>query len=87
MKELAKKLGIKEEKLKDYINKCLQPNEKKVMELRYKKNMTLFEIADELKLNAERVRQIEAKALRKIRGTFPKETLLDKIKNIFKKED
>lgn len=73
MKKLAKELKIKEQDLKDYVDKCLENNEKDFFYLRFVNNKTLFEIASILKLNLERVRQIEAKTLRKIRGNFIKE--------------
>ncbi len=49
---------------------CLRPNEEKVLRLRfgfYGKNMTLKEIAEKMDLTKERIRQIENKALRKLR--------------------
>ena len=56
------------------IDKCLlrlTPREERVLRLRFGlyngKNLTLREISESWKLNHERIRQIEAKALRKLR--------------------
>lgn len=46
----------------------LSEQEKKILELRFKYRLTLDETAAEIQRTRERIRQIEAKALRKIRG-------------------
>ena len=53
MKKLAKELKIKEQDLKDYVDKCLENNEKDFFYLRFANGKTLFEIASILKLNLE----------------------------------
>lgn len=54
----------------DEVFECLRPNEEKVLRMRfgfYGKNMTLKEIGEKLELTKERIRQIENKALRKLK--------------------
>ena len=45
----------------------LTTREQKILEMRYKQDMTLEEVAEAYNVTRERVRQIEAKALRKLR--------------------
>ena len=49
-------------------NSALRPNESKVLRLRYESDMTLDEVADAFGVTRERIRQIETKALRKLRS-------------------
>ena len=49
------------------IQKTLTEREGKVLDMRYKRYMTMAAIGDEYGLRAERIRQIEAKAVRKLR--------------------
>lgn len=49
------------------IQKTLTEREGKVLDMRYKKCMTMAAIGEEYGLRAERIRQIEAKAVRKLR--------------------
>ena len=52
----------------DYIiQKTLTEREGKVLDMRYKRYMTMAAIGEEYGLRAERIRQIEAKAVRKLR--------------------
>jgi len=62
------------ELLKDQIDKTLNaltPREKRVLQLRFGlkdgRSRTLEEVGQEFSVNRERIRQIEAKALRKLR--------------------
>ena len=48
----------------------LTPREMKVLEFRLVEKMTLEKIAQELEVTRERIRQIEAKGLEKIRKNF-----------------
>jgi len=48
----------------------LKPNQQQVIKLRFWDEMSLREVAAELKLTVERIRQIEAKALRTLRLNF-----------------
>ena len=47
--------------------KTLHDREQKVLELRFRQGLTLKEVAQEQAVSTERIRQIEAKALRKMR--------------------
>lgn len=49
------------------IQKTLTEREGRVLDLRYKRYMTMAAIGEEYSLRAERIRQIEAKAVRKLR--------------------
>ena len=49
------------------IQKTLTEREGRVLDMRYKKYMTMAAIGEEYGLRAERIRQIEAKAVRKLR--------------------
>lgn len=49
------------------IQKTLTEREGRVLDMRYKRYMTMAAIGDEYGLRAERIRQIEAKAVRKLR--------------------
>lgn len=51
------------------IQKTLTEREGRVLDLRYKRYMTMAAIGEEYSLRAERIRQIEAKAVRKLRHT------------------
>lgn len=52
----------------DYIiQKTLTERESRVLDMRYKRYMTMAAIGEEYGLRAERIRQIEAKAVRKLR--------------------
>lgn len=53
--------------------KFLPPREKEVIEKRYFQDMTLDEVGNDIRVTRERVRQIEAKALRRIRGKISRE--------------
>lgn len=54
-------------KLVDEALGCLTSREAKVLRLRFYEDMTLAAIGEQLGVQQERVRQIEAKALRKLR--------------------
>ena len=45
----------------------LSPRERKVLKMRFGEGKTLAEIAEQLCVTRERVRQLEAKALRKLK--------------------
>ena len=49
------------------IQKTLTEREGRVLDMRYKRYMTMAAIGEEYGLRAERIRQIEAKAVRKLR--------------------
>ena len=49
------------------IQKTLTEREGRVLDMRYKRYMTMADIGEEYGLRAERIRQIEAKAVRKVR--------------------
>ena len=49
------------------IQKTLTERERRVLDMRYKRYMTMAAIGEEYGLRAERIRQIEAKAVRKLR--------------------
>jgi RNA polymerase primary sigma factor len=61
------------------MRKCLSPRECTIITLRFGlesgNSMTLEEIGKELKITRERVRQLEEKALRKLRHYFLKQNL------------
>ena len=71
--ELVLKEGTRS-KLLEYMNKYLTPREVEILKLRFgfetSSPMTLQEIAKEFGIVRERVRQIEARALRKLRYKF-----------------
>lgn len=54
------------------IHKCLTEREKKVLELRFYRNKTLQEIGDIIGLSRDRIRQLEARSLRILRGYVAK---------------
>ena len=66
--------AVRRENLLKYLNKFLSERECEVIKMRFgfydNKPMTLQDVADEFGLTRERVRQIEAKALRKLRNRF-----------------
>jgi RNA polymerase primary sigma factor len=68
--------------VKEKISSILTEREKKVIELRFglngEKENTFEEIARMFGLSRERIRQIEAKAIRKIRGHIMKEDIMAK---------
>lgn len=75
---------IKQGLLKDHVNEIideLQPREKKILEMRFGIidgiTHTLEEVGQEFGVTRERIRQIEAKALEKIRKNFKIEKLRD----------
>lgn len=53
--------------LEYFIQKTLTEREGRVLDMRYKRYMTMAAIGEEYGLRAERIRQIEAKAVRKLR--------------------
>jgi RNA polymerase primary sigma factor len=59
----------------------LDLREKKVLKARYWLEMTLDEISEAMKVSRERIRQIEAKAMRKLRLSFQKSKENDFIEN------
>lgn len=52
----------------EYIMRSLSDKEYRVMIMRYKDNMTLKDISTEFDVSRERIRQIDAKAIRKLRN-------------------
>lgn len=61
----------------DKVLKTLTPREEKIVRMRYFEDMTLEEVGAKFKVTRNRVRQIEAKALRKLR--HPKRTRVLKV--------
>jgi len=53
--------------LEDVMAKCLSERENKVLQMRYEWGMTLEEAGKECGVTRERIRQVEAKAIRKLR--------------------
>lgn len=88
MKELSEILGINEEDLKELVKKIPTPKAKKVIALRYglngEKELSLSEIAEQMRTTPERIRQIEAQALHFLKYNAPKKSIIEKIKDIFK---
>lgn len=75
---------IKRQELKEVVTKILsslQPREERVLRLRFginlKKDYTLEEVGKIINVNRERVRQIEAKALRKLKHPSRSKVLKD----------
>ena len=72
-------IAIRDE-LKDRLNHALNStcndNEKQVLHMRYQGEMTLAQIGKQLNLSRERIRQIEAKALAKLREPKVKSQLI-----------
>ena len=54
--------------------KVLTPRESRIIDMRYRDNMTLKECAKELQITATRVRQIESVALKKMQAAFASDT-------------
>lgn len=54
--------------LEDVMAKCLSERENKVLQMRYEWGMTLEEAGKECGVTRERIRQVEVKALRKLRN-------------------
>ena len=71
----------KRDALMHYMHKYLTPRERRVILLRFgfetEYPMTLQEIADEYGLTRERIRQVEARALRKLRFAFHKNKITE----------
>lgn len=67
------------ETIERYLNRCLSAREYLVVAKRFglddDRSKTLEEIGDELGLSRERVRQIEARAIRKLRNMFMKNNI------------
>ena len=67
-------LQERKERIDFYLREFLTQREYEIIKMRYgfndSKTMTLEECGEKLKLTRERVRQIEAKALRKLRARF-----------------
>lgn len=61
---------ISGEEVLDIINNVLNEREKSIIHLRYFEEKTLEEIGKEMKLSRERIRQIETKAIKKLRRYF-----------------
>ena len=79
-KQLQERLQIKQEQLEEVMN-TLTPREAKVLKLRFGledgKARTLEEVGREFEVTRERIRQIEAKALRKLRHPSRSKKLRD----------
>lgn len=58
------------EEVLDIINNVLDEREKLIIHLRYFEEKTLEEVKEKIKLSRERIRQIEAKAIKKLRKYF-----------------
>ena len=88
MDKLVKLLGIKEDKIKELINKISIPKVKEVIELRYGVNdgeyKTLKQVSEEMNISMELVRQLEARGIRFLKENCPKKNLFQKIISIFK---
>jgi len=56
----------------------LTPTEQRVMRMRYQQDATLAQCAEAFKVTGERIRQVEQKALRKLRNTPVLKELLNK---------
>ena len=59
------------------IQKTLTEREGRVLDMRYKRYMTMAAIGEEYGLRAERIRQIEAKALQKLKAPSRSKMLVD----------
>ena len=72
------------------IQKTLTEREGRVLDMRYKRYMTMAAIGEEYGLRAERIRQIEAKAVRKLRhpsrSRYLRDTAVDERLREYKKE-
>ena len=62
--------------LEDVMARCLTERENKILQMRYEWNMTLEETGKECGVTRERVRQVEAKAIRKLRFQMYKGTIM-----------
>lgn len=62
--------------LEDVMAKCLSERENKVLQMRYEWGMTLEEAGKECGVTRERIRQVEAKAIRKLRLQQYKGTIM-----------
>ena len=62
--------------LEDVMAKCLSERENKVLQMRYEWGMTLEEAGKECGVTRERIRQVEAKAIRKLRFQQYKGTIM-----------
>jgi RNA polymerase sigma factor (sigma-70 family) len=62
--------------IEEVMNKVLSERENKVLQMRYQWGMTLEEAGKEFGVTRERIRQIEAKAIRKLRFQQHKGTLM-----------
>lgn len=62
--------------LEDVMAKCLSERENKVLQMRYEWGMTLEEAGKECGVSRERIRQVEAKAIRKLRYQMYKGTIM-----------
>ena len=62
--------------LEDVMDKCLSERENKIIQMRYEWGMTLEEAGKECGVTRERIRQVEAKAIRKLRFQQYKGTIM-----------
>lgn len=62
--------------LEDVMANCLTERENKVLQMRYEWRMPLEEVGKEFGVTKERIRQIEAKAIRKLRFQYRKGAIL-----------
>lgn len=62
--------------LEDTMANCLTERENKVLQMRYEWRMPLEEVGTEFGVTKERIRQIEAKAIRKLRFQYRKGSIL-----------